>query len=42
MMLGSSSSLICNGTFDEKRMAEEITFEMDFWRGDFLGGWEVW
>ena len=43
MMLDSASRLICNGTFDEKRMAEEITFEMDFWSGFFslfrgLGG----
>lgn len=35
MMLDSASRLICNGTFDEKRMAEEITFEMDFWSGFF-------
>ena len=48
MMLDSASRLICNGTFDEKRMAEEITFEMDFWSGFlyflmfFFGGWEVW
>lgn len=36
MMLDSASRLICNGTFDEKRMAEEITFEMDFWSGVFF------
>ena len=45
MMLDSASRLICNGTFDEKRMAEEITFEMDFRSGfffSFFGGWEVW